>query len=64
MDCHVTNTDIFQIPNAISQMALGRSRILFVFDLENLFKTFDFIYIMSHDVSASLVIAMTSVFVT
>ena len=60
----MTNTDIFQIPNAIFQMTLGRSRILFVFDLENLFKTFDFIYITSHDISASLVIAMTSVFVT
>ena len=60
----MTNTDIFQIPNAIFQMTLGRFRILFVFDLENLFKTFDFIYITSHDVSASLVIAMTSVFVT
>ena len=55
----MTNTDIFQIPNAIFQMTLGRSRILFVFDLENLFKTFDFIYITSHDISASLVIAMT-----
>ena len=55
----MTNTDIFQIPNAIFQMTLGRFRILFVFDLENLFKTFDFIYITSHDISASLVIAMT-----
>ena len=37
---HVTDTDIFQIPKAISQMTLGRSRILFVY--ENLFKTFGF----------------------
>ena len=37
---HVTNTDILQIPKAISQMTLGRSRILFVY--ENLFKTFGF----------------------
>ena len=36
----VTDTDIFQIPKAISQMTLGRSRILFVY--ENLFKTFGF----------------------
>ena len=38
--CHVTDTDIFQIPKAISQMTLGGSRILFVY--ENLFKTFGF----------------------
>ena len=37
---HVTDTDIFQIPKAISQMTLGRSRILFGY--ENLFKTFEF----------------------
>ena len=40
----------------ISQIILGKSEILFVY--ENLFKTFDFIYIMSHDVSTSLVIAL------
>ena len=40
---HVTDTDIFQIPKAISQMTLGRSRILFVY--ENLFKTFGFLFI-------------------
>ena len=45
-------------------MTLGKSEILFVY--ENLFKTFDFIYITSHDVSTSLVIAlaMTLIFVT
>ena len=45
-------------------MTLGKSEILFVY--ENLFKTFGFIYITSHDVSASLVIAlaMTLIFVT
>ena len=37
---HVTNTDILQIPKAISQMTLGKSRILFVY--ENLFKIFGF----------------------
>ena len=37
---HVTDTDIFQSPKAISQITLGRSRILFVY--ENLFKTFGF----------------------
>ena len=37
---HVTNTDIIQIPKAISEMTLGRSRILFVY--ESLFKTFGF----------------------
>ena len=37
---HVSNTDILQIAKAISQMTLGRSRILFVY--ENLFKTFGF----------------------
>ena len=37
---HVTDTDIFQIPKAISQMTLGRSRILFAY--ENLFRTFGF----------------------
>ena len=37
---HVTNTNILQISKAISQMTLGRSRILFVY--ENLFKTFGF----------------------
>ena len=36
----VTNTDILQIPKDISQMTLGRSGILFVY--ENLFKTFGF----------------------
>ena len=39
---HVTNADILQIP-AFSQMTLGKSRILFVY--ENLFKTFGFIYV-------------------
>ena len=41
MDCHVTNTNIFEIPNTISQMTLGRSGIVIVFHLENLLKTFD-----------------------
>ena len=58
---HVTNADILQIP-AFSQMTLGKSRILFVY--ENLFKTFGFIYVTGDDISASLVIAITSVFVT
>ena len=52
-------------PNSfIFQMTLGKSEILFVY--ENLFKTFGFIYIMSHDVSTSLIVAlaMTLIFVT
>ena len=44
---HVTDTDIFQISKAISQMTLGRSRILLVLVYGYLFKT----YVTSHDVS-------------
>ena len=44
---HVTDTDILQIRKAISQMTLGRSRILLVLVYGYLFKT----YVTSHDFS-------------
>ena len=53
--CHVTKWDVPQIPNFISQITLGISRILLV--NENLFKTYGFIYITVYDINMIFVLA-------
>ena len=60
--CYVTKRDVPQIPNFISQITFGISRILLV--NENLFKTYGFIYITVYDISMifALASAMTLTF--
>ena len=47
--------DVLQIPNFISQITLGISTILLVY--ENLFKTYGFIYVLVYDASMIFVLA-------
>ena len=54
--------DVPQIPNFISQITLGISTILLVY--ENLFKTYGFICVIVYDISMTFVLesAMTLTF--